>query len=251
MGKIVEICCADIAAIDAAKAGGANRIELCSGIEEGGLTPSFALISYALDSKIPEVNILLRPRPGDFLYSEKELKMIEEEIVASAMIGTNGFVFGMLTPEGEVDIKACRKLVAIACLNAAVDGKPKPRLTFHRAFDVCRDPMKALEDIIDLGFDCLLTSGQQPTAEEGIPMLKKIAEAAKGRIEIIAGSGVNPDNAARIIKETGVDGVHSTARKHLESGMTHRNEKIGFGEDRLETSTDVVAKLLHNAKFNA
>lgn len=248
MERIVEICCGDVAAINAAKAGGAKRIELCSGIGEGGLTPSFALISYALQSGIPEVNVLLRPRPGDFLYSAEELKMLEEEIVASAMAGADGFVFGVLTPEGDVDIKECRKLVAIACLNAAVDGKPRPRLTFHRAFDVCRNPLKSLEDIIDLGFDTLLTSGQQPAASDGIPLLRKLVEAADGRIKIIAGSGVNPDNAAMIISETGVDGVHSTARKPIKSGMTHRNEEIGFGEDRLETSAEIVSLLMHNSQ---
>lgn len=248
MEKIVEICCADVEAINAAKAGGAKRIELCSGIEEGGLTPSFALISYAINSQIPEVNVLLRPRPGDFVYSEDELKMLEEEIVAASMAGADGFAFGVLTPEGDVDVKACRKLVAIACLNAAVDNKPRPRLTFNRAFDVCRDPMKALKDIIDLTFDTLLTSGQQPTASDGIPMLRKLVETAEGRIKIIAGSGVNPDNAARIITETGVNGVHSTARKPIKSCMIHRNDKIGFAEDRMETSAEVVGRLMHNAQ---
>lgn len=248
MERIVEICCADVEAVIAAKKGGAERIELCSGLAEGGVTPSLALIRAAVEIGIPEVNVLIRPRPGDFLYTKAEIRLMEEDIQLAVDAGATGLVIGALTAEGDVDMEVCRSLIATATVCAARAGRQRPNITFHRAFDVCSNPLKALEVIIDMGCDCLLTSGQESTAEDGIPMLRLLVEKAAGRIAIVAGSGVNPDNAARIISETGVDGVHSTARKSIKSGMTHRNEKIGFGEDRLETTADVIRVLTHNSQ---
>lgn len=248
MERIVEICCVDIEAVIAAKEGGAERIELCTGLAEGGTTPSLALIRAAVEIGIPEVNVLIRPRPGDFLYSKAEVRLMEEDIQLAVDAGATGIVIGALTADGDVDMDICRSLIATASVSAARTGRQKPNITFHRAFDVCRNPLKALEDIIELGCNCLLTSGQEAKAEDGIPMLRFLEEKASGRIAIVAGSGVNPDNASRIISETGVDGVHSTARKLLTSDMTHRNEKPGFGEDRLETSAETVSLLMHNAQ---
>lgn len=250
MGRIVEICCGDIEAVIAANRGGAERIELCSGLAEGGVTPSLALIRAAVEIGIPEVNVLIRPRPGDFLYSKAEIRLMEEDIQLAVDAGATGLVTGALTADGDVDMETCRSLIATATVSAARAGQQRPNITFHRAFDVCRNPLKALEDIIDMGCDCLLTSGQEAKAEDGIPMLRLLVEKAAGRIAIVVGSGVNPDNAAKIISETGVDGVHSTARELLKSGMTHRNDKPGFKEDRLVTSAEEVNLIIKNANLN-
>ncbi len=241
--RILEICCGDIGAVKVAAGCRARRIELCSGLAEGGVTPSIALISEAT-ACIPEVNVLIRPRPGDFLYSEMEKRIMENDIRAAVEAGASGLVIGALTSDGDIDTETCRRLIDTACVSAGKIGRQRPNITFHRAFDVCRDPGEALEAVIALGCDCLLTSGLQPDAETGIPMLKTIVNRAAGRIAIVAGSGVNVGNAARIIRETGVDGVHSTARKMLTSAMKFRNAAIGFAEDRLVSSPDIIQSLL-------
>lgn len=239
---ILEICCGDIEAVKAAAAGGARRIELCSGLTEGGLTPSIALIRGAAEL-IPEVNVLVRPRPGDFIYSEAEKKMIAEDIRAAVNAGVTGVVIGALTPTGDIDTEACSTFIRTAKTSAQRMGANCPNITFHRAFDVCRNPESAIEEVIGLGCDCLLTSGLQPSADSGIPMLKKLVKLAGKRIAIVAAAGVNPGNARRIVEETGVDGVHSTARKSLISAMKFRNPPIGFAEDRLATSDEIVRLL--------
>lgn len=243
MNHILEICCGEIAAVEAAMEGGARRIELCSGLEEGGMTPSCALIRAAAATGMPEVNVLIRPRPGDFLYSECEVRIMEDDIRLALESGATGVAIGALTPDCDIDIPVCRRLVRAAIETAGRLRRPKPNITFHRAFDVCRDPCAALEDVIALGCDCLLTSGMEATAEKGIGMLRRLMEQAAGRIKIIAGAGVNPGNAAAILEQTGADGLHSTARSMTQSRMRHRAAGVTFGEDRLATSPDIVRKL--------
>lgn len=243
MNHILEICCGEIAAVEAALEGGARRIELCSGLEEGGMTPSCALIREAAATGMPEINVLIRPRPGDFLFQEREVRIMEEDIRLALDSGATGVAIGALDADGDIDIATCRRLVSAAKETAARLRHPAPNITFHRAFDVCRDPRAALEDVIALGCDCLLTSGMETTAEKGIGMLRQLSEQASGRIKIIAGAGVHPGNAARIMEQTGVDGVHSTARRMMQSRMRYRAERVSFGEDRLVTSPDIVRKL--------
>lgn len=242
----LEICCSDLASITAARRGGASRIELCTGLAEGGLTPSASLIRAAVSSGIRHVNVLIRPRSGDFLYSEEEILLMEEDIRLAVASGVSGIVTGVLTPDGDIDSVACSRLIAAARKNA---GR-HINVTFHRAFDLSKDYRKSLEDIIALGCDCLLTSGLASTAEKGIPMLRQITELAAGRLTIMAGSGVNPDNAADIIAATGVGAIHSTARKPQASLMRFRRPGVPMGipgADEyapLSTSAELVAALL-------
>jgi len=250
MTRQLEICCCDIASVLAAKEGGASRIELCSGLSEGGLTPSFGLILSAIESGIENINVLIRPRPGDFLYSDTELSLMENDIRNSITAGVNGIVIGVLTPEGDIDKDAMRRLIDVARNTAREKGLEKLNITFHRAFDVSRDPVASLEDIIELGCDCLLTSGAAPSAIRGIPQISKLVDKANGRISIMAGSGINPSNAAEIIAATGVNAIHATARKPIPSKMKFRRPLVSMGAPGsdeyapLSTSPDMVEKLL-------
>lgn len=243
MDKILEICCGEIGAVWAAKDGGATRIELCSGLEEGGVTPSIALIKAAVATGIPEVNVLIRHRPGDFIYSHEQVCMMQDDIREAVRAGATGVVIGALTPDGDIDTYSCQIMIETARSIASAVNLTDLNITFHRAFDVCRNPEESLEKVIELGCNCLLTSGLAPTAQEGIPMLRKLIDQAKSRIKIIAGAGVNPANAAKILSLSGVDGIHSTARRVCISQMEHRAKDVSFGEDRLITMPDLVKAL--------
>lgn len=246
----LEICCGDLASVLAAKKGGAQRIELCSGLSEGGLTPSIGLIKAAVATGIPNINVLIRPRPGDFLYSTEELSLMEDDIKTAISAGATGIVIGMLTPDGDIDMNACERLIKAARDEARSLGRESLNITFHRAFDVSRDADKSLNDIILLGCDCLLTSGMAPTAVKGLPALQRLSRVASGRISIMAGSGVNPANARDIINATEVDSIHSTARKPIASRMLFRRPLVPMGAPGsdeyapLSTSPDVVAALI-------
>ena len=211
------------------KKGGAQRIELCSGLSEGGLTPSIGLIKAAVATGIPNINVLIRPRPGDFLYSTEELSLMEDDIKTAISAGATGIVIGVLTPDGDIDMNACERLIKAARDEARSLGRESLNITFHRAFDVSRDADKSLNDIILLGCDCLLTSGMAPTAVKGLPALQRLSRVASGRISIMAGSGVNPANARDIINATEVDSIHSTARKPIASRMLFRRPLVPMG----------------------
>ncbi|MCM1319388.1 MAG: copper homeostasis protein CutC [Muribaculaceae bacterium] len=246
----VEICCGSLRDVLAAKAVGAERIELCSGLAEGGLTPSYALIRAAVAAGIKQVNVLIRPRPGDFLYTEPEIELMSSDIWAAIEAGATGIVIGALTAEGDIDTTTCRRLIDAAIQASAAQGRPKPYITFHRAFDVCREAGTALEAIISLGADCLLTSGMAPTALEGASVIKKLVEQSAGRLSIMAGAGISPQNGADIIAATGVTAIHSTARCPMESNMLFRRPSVSMGVPGCDeyapkfTSTDIVKKLL-------
>lgn len=220
----IEICCGDIESVKAAVEGGAKRIELCSALSEGGVTPSAAMIKIASGFGIEKINVLIRPRGGDFIYSKEELQLIAADIEMAIDLGATGIVIGVLTPNGDIDIDAMKYLVGQVNRKSQQTGK-KINLTFHRAFDEARNPEKAFKDIISLGFDCLLTSGQGNTADEGIPLLRKLVELSEGRITIMAGKGVNPDNVNKIIRETGVNTVHSSASE-FKNGHQSTNPEI-------------------------
>ncbi len=247
---MIEICCGDLASVLAAKAGGAGRIELCSGLLEGGLTPSMGLIRAAVATGLPEINVLIRPRPGDFLYTPEELALMEADICEAIAAGATGVVIGVLTPDGDIDMEACRRLMDVAREAGRKAGRDNVRLTFHRAFDVARDADKSLEDLIALGFDCVLTSGQAPSAVNGALMLSHLVRKAAGRISIMAGAGVTPANVRDLMEVTGVDRLHSTARKPIASRMKFRRPRVSMGAPGtdeyapLSTSPDVVASLV-------
>lgn len=206
---ILEVCACDLASAKAAAAGGAQRIELCSNLELDGLTPPREWIVEARKIDGLKLHVLIRPCEGGFVYDEAVFCQMREDIRMCRQLGADGVVIGALTPEGDIDVDHLRPLMEEA------QGM---QVTFHRAFDVSRDPFQALEDIISLGCDRLLTSGQQPTAEQGIPLLRKLATHAEGRIIIMPGAGVNPANAAKILNETGATEIHSSARNVTATG---------------------------------
>ncbi len=218
---LFEVCANSVESCLAAQAGGANRVELCAGIPEGGTTPPYGDISLAREMLTStRLHVIIRPRGGDFLYSPLEQRIMLKDIENARKLGADGVVFGCLTPEGDVDLPLMEQLMQVS------DGMS---VTFHRAFDVCRNPLKALEDIIALGCHRILTSGQQPTAEQGIPLLKELQEKAGGRITLLAGCGVNEGNIARIARETGIQEFHFSAREEVASGMHYRNEAVSMG----------------------
>ena len=176
---LFEVCANSVESCLAAQAGGANRVELCAGIPEGGTTPSFGDITAAREAlKDTRLHVIIRPRGGDFLYSPLEQRIMLQDVENARRLGADGVVFGCLTPEGDVDLPLMERLME------ASEGMS---VTFHRAFDVCRRPLQALEEIIALGCNRILTSGQQPTAEQGIPLLRELQEKAGERIILLAG----------------------------------------------------------------
>ena len=215
-----EICTNSVESCLAAQEGGAHRVELCAGIREGGTTPSWGEIAVARELLQIKLHVIIRPRGGDFLYSPIELKAMVKDIEAAKALGVDGVVFGCLTPEGEIDLPAMQMLM---------EASKGLSVTFHRAFDVCRDPRQALEQLIELGCQRILTSGQQPTAERGIALLKELHQQAAGRMILLAGCGVNEENIARIASQTGIEEFHFSARECVKSGMQYKNEAVSMG----------------------
>lgn len=201
MSAILEICVDDAAGVDAAVAGGADRIELCSALELGGLTPSAALLDHALRAGCP-IHIMIRPFAGGFVYSQDDLALMVEEIREAIARGAAGVVVGALLPDGGLDREALGRL-----RDAARDAT----IVLHRAIDLVPDRVAAVGEAIALGYDKILSSGGAPTAVEGMTTLAAMVAAAGERLSVIAGSGVRPDNVARIIAGTGVREVHGSA----------------------------------------
>ena len=202
MSLLREACCPSLEAVLAAGRTGACRIELCERLEIGGVTPSEALLRAALAATDLPVNVLVRPRGGDFVYDEAEVEAMLESIRLCRALGANGVVIGALTPSGAVDLPVMRRLVAAA--------KGDLSVTFHRAFDETADPAAALEDIIALGCDRLLTSGHAPDAFAGRAQIGALVRQAAGRIVVMAGCGVRPGNIGQIARETGAPEFHSS-----------------------------------------
>jgi copper homeostasis protein len=218
----IEICCGSIQSAANAKAGGAVRVELCQGLVEGGTTPSPATIQYAVRELGLKVFVLVRPRGGDFCYNELEVKTMEEDVAFCKEAGASGIVVGFLHPDGSIDTELTRRFVELSA--------PLP-VTFHRAFDECADPLNALEQIIECGCARILTSGCKPTAMEGAEMLQQLVKKADGRITILAGSGVTPENAVTLREKTGVKEIHGSCKKTRPDGAW-------------ETDTEEVRKLI-------
>ena len=217
----IEICANSVESAVKAQEGGAYRVELCAGIPEGGTTPSFGDIRMARQLlQKTKLHVIIRPRGGDFLYSHLELEIMIHDIKVVRQLGADGVVFGCLTSDGNVDIPAMKML-----MNAVGNMD----VTFHRAFDMCKNPQEALEQIIELGCSRILTSGQEADAFKGIPLLKELVKQADGRIIIMPGCGVNPNNIRRIAEETGTSEFHFSGRSTYESGMIYRNPKVSMG----------------------
>ena len=240
---ILEICAGSVESAIAARDGGAARIELCAALEIGGTTPSAGLIAEARKIEGIVLNVIIRPRGGDFLYNEYEAACMEQDIRTCRQLGADGVVIGALTAEGDIDTALCKRLID------AADGMS---ITFHRAFDMCRDPKRALEELIAIGCDRVLTSGQAATAEAGLPLLKELVQQAAGRISIMPGCGVNSGNAARILQATGAVEIHASARKSVGSGMLFRHSGVSMGTPgsdeyaRKETDVDEVKHIVRS-----
>ena len=197
-------------------------MELCAGIPEGGTTPSYGMIRSARECISIALNVIIRPRGGDFLYSEEEINEMLYDIKVAKELGADGLVFGCLLPDGSVD------KVNMARLMEAAGDTP---VTFHRAFDHSSDPMQALEDIIELGCARILTSGCRPTALEGAGLLAKLVEKAGDRLIIMPGCGVKESNIAEIARLSGAREFHFSAREPVQSGMVFRNPEVAMGSE--------------------
>lgn len=237
--SLIEVCVDSMESVREAVRGGADRLELCANLIIGGTTPSPYLIREASALGVP-VNVLIRPRFGDFLFTEDEKCEQLEQIRQLKQLGAHGAVVGALLPDGSLDAVFLRE-----CRNAA-EGL---HLTLHRAFDVCRDPMDALEQAIQIGFDTILTSGQKATATaaEGAALLAQLTSAAGDRITIMPGSGVNAGNIRMLAEKTHARAFHLSAKKTVESGMIFRREGVPMGLpmmsefERFITDGDAVA----------
>ena len=219
-----EVCVEGVPGAIAAEAGGADRIELCAGLVEGGTTPSVGTLSAVLEAISADVMVLVRPRGGDFLYSDAELDVMLRDVRAVRAAGALGIATGALTREGEVDENAT------AALREAAGGMS---FTFHRAFDMTRDPYQSLETLIQLGVHRVLTSGQERSVPEGMDLIGGLVELAKGRTSIMPGGGIKADNIQHIIRKTGARELHFTAFSSQESPMAHRNTRPLMGSDRV------------------
>ena len=200
---VIEICCSSISSVKNAINYGANRIELCQDLRNDGITPSKRLLNSAIKISTKPINVLIRPRIGDFFYSSEEIKLIEYEIKQIKSLPINGIVIGILNRENDLPINVLKKLVQII--------KPLD-LTFHRAFDIVNNPIKSMNTLIDIGFDRILTSGQSDTAEKGLKMLLELKEKANGKISIMPGGGINENNC-HIFLNNGFNEIHLSAKK--------------------------------------
>ncbi|MDR1739832.1 MAG: copper homeostasis protein CutC [Bacteroidales bacterium] len=220
---LIEICADSIDSARIAQSAGAGRVELCANLSEGGTTPSFALIEVARKLLTIKLNVLIRPRGGDFLYNDLEFELMKSDIHHCGKIGCDGVVTGILHADGRVDVQRCRELVGIA-------ESYSMSVTFHRAIDRCVDIFQGLEDVIAAGCGRVLTSGGKNTAIEAAPVIKQLLEQAKGRIIIMAGAGVTPENIAELVEKTGVNEIHGTFRSRQDSAMIYKNTELSNQE---------------------
>lgn len=220
---VVEIVVYNIESALKAQEGGADRIELCENPGEGGTTPSYGTIEAVRQNLTIDVFVMIRPRGGDFHYSNYEFHAMKRDISQCQKLSVDGLVFGILTPDGRIDKKRCKELI----------DKARPlKVTCHRAFDMTRDPFEALEDCIEVGFDRILTAGQQAQAVKGASLIGELIKKANGRIAIMPGSGVNETTVEEIISKSRATEIHFSATAFRESAMIFRNPHIaGMGSD--------------------
>lgn len=216
----LEICCDNYASAEAASLAGADRIELCSALSEGGVTPSIGIIQQVLTNLKIKVHVLIRPRGGDFLYSKAEIEVIKSDVEACKDWGVDGVVIGFLNPDGSIDKKTTFEMIELA--------RPM-KITFHRAFDMCKDPLRALEEIKELGVDYLLTSGQAPMAMDGTALISQLVKRAEGKIKIMPGSGVRAHLLKELHQKTNAHAYHMSARISVESQMQFRQHSVAMG----------------------
>jgi copper homeostasis protein len=218
--SIIEVCVDTVESAIAAQRGGADRVELCASLLEGGVTPSAGAIQLARKSLGVPIQVMIRPRGGDFLYSNVDFEIMKRDVEVTKRLGAGGVVFGILTLDGEIDKERTGEL----------KERTRPlAVTFHRAFDMTRDPYQAMEDLIELGVDRVLTSGQAASAAEGAKLIRTLVETARGRIAIMAGGGLNETNIRYVVASTGVRELHFSGRTTSDSRMRYRNLNLSLG----------------------
>ena len=235
MSTTIEIAVFSVeAALEAIKAG-AHRIEFCENPLEGGTTPSFGSLATLIALTSKPVFPIIRPRGGDFLYTENEFNSMRSDILMARKLNYPGIVIGLLNADGSIDTARTKRLVDLAS---------PMEVTFHRAFDRCKDPFKALEDIITTGCKRILTSGQVPNAADALPLLKKLVEQAGDRIIIMPGSGVRSNNIKEILTATGAKEIHSSARKMQVSQMLYSKDSMQENLQATGVDTEELKKML-------
>ncbi len=219
-GPKIEICLESIESVIAAEKGGADRVEFCADLFEGGTTPSLGAFKVAREHSSIAINVIIRPRPGDFCYSDLEFEAMKEDTRLFKEAGADGIVFGILTSDGSIDIPRCKELIEIA----------RPcSVTFHRAFDMTKDPLASLETLIELNVDRILTSGHEESVTEGIEELKMLVQQAGDRIIIMPGAGITERNFSFIQQQIKAKEYHVFAPGSYESKMTYRPQHLYMG----------------------
>ena len=217
---IIEVCVDTVESAIAAQRGGADRVELCASLLEGGVTPSAGSIETARKCLNIPIQVMIRPRGGDFLYSHVDFDIMKRDVQVGKQCGADGVVFGILTADGEIDKERTRELIESA--------RPL-NVTFHRAFDMTLDPYQAIEDLIELGVNRVLTSGQAASAAEGAKLIRDLVETARGRIAVMAGGGLNETNIRQVVAGSGVRELHFSGRSTMDSVMRYRNLNVALG----------------------
>ena len=222
---ILEVCVDSTESALAAQEGGASRLELCGNLVIGGTSPSFCLFQEVQVAVDLPVHILIRPRYGDFCYTEHEFHVMLKEVEMFRSLGAQGIVIGVLHPDGTLDLARMRQL-----MQAAGDMS----VTLHRAFDLCADPFAAMEQAKELGIHTILTSGQQNSCSQGKELLRQLVSHEDGRITIMIGGGVNPDTLKELLPYTGAHAWHMSGKTALPSPMIYRNKNISMGAASLD-----------------
>jgi copper homeostasis protein len=242
---ICEICVDSVAGVRAAKAAGADRVELCAALLEGGITPSRGMIRQARRIDGIGLNVMIRSRGGDFLFDDDEMSTMLSDVEIAKAEGADGVVIGLLTAEGEVDVARTRELISLA--------RPLS-VTFHRAFDMTRDPFRAIDTLIGLGIDRVLSSGQEATVLEGLPLLAELVSRAGNRIVVMPGGGITSRNIERIVSALEPREIHFASLDPAPSGMQFRRQHVFMGGelrppeyDRLVTSPSAIRAVMTRA----
>jgi copper homeostasis protein len=221
---LLEACVnSAVSAIEAQK-GGADRVELCENMPDGGCTPSAGAIRFAREHLHIQLFVMIRPRGADFCYSTEEFEIMKQDVMIAKELGADGVVFGILLPDGTIDPERMAILSELA--------RPMS-ITCHRAFDMTRDPVEALNDLIRLGIDRILTSGQNDSALEGAPLIRRLIDHAKGKIIIMPGHGIKEHNLKQVIRETGAHEFHLYLTKNVRSKMEFIREGVKMGKPEL------------------
>jgi len=217
---ILEVCANSLASALAAQTGGAYRVELCDNLYEGGTTPSPGCIKLAREKLNIKLNVLIRPRGGDFLYNDDEMEIIRRDIQYCKQNGVDGVVIGFLTPDGDIDVERTSEIIKAA---------HPMSVTFHRAFDMCKDPYKALDELIELKIDRILTSGQRNSAPQGVERISELVEIAGDKVIIMPGAGLKPENIKNFHLQVRAKEYHATLHREVNSGMIFRKPGVYMG----------------------